>query len=304
MPLLDDLLTKGYLPENMPPAFQSGRMSEFLTAITSSSYLSSKANQVRPATYNASRRGLARRTFAAVHPTTAYDLAKFASAKWQLMADFFAQSGFSLSTPSYVPNGDRALKIHSHSELESVKLRRLSRFRFIANTDIARFYHSIYTHSIPWAYHGKCEAKKDRKPASAQIWLNRADYILRCGQDGQSIGIPVGPDASRLFAETIGTAIDLKFQERCDVDDYHAVRHVDDVWIGANTHADAEKALWRYREAIRHFELDINDNKTKIYSENFRFSDGWPTEIAAQLDYAIKSPSRYVPESPTQNEVL
>lgn len=106
----------------------------------------------------------------------------------------------------------------------------------------------------------------------------------------------MGPDASRVFAEAICTAIDLEFRRRCDDVSCAVLRHVDDVWIGVHSHAVAERALWRYREAIRAFELDINENKTRIYSDDFRFSDGWPTEIQRQLEFAINTPDRRAPE--------
>ena len=78
---------------------------------------------------------------------------------------------------------------------------------------------------------------------------------------------------SRVFAELIGTAIDLEFMSRLDGIDCTVLRHVDDVWIGTHSHADAERALSRYREAIREFEMDINENKTGILAEDFSFSD-------------------------------
>lgn len=296
MPLKDDLLRKGYLPENMPPAFSSEEIADFFDANPGRAYLSNAGRPVRPAVYNASKRGMTRRTFAAVHPVTGHDLAEFVDTNWEEAIEFFSRSSFSLSAPRQIDNGDRALQITSHSELETARLDRLSQYRFIAATDISRFYHSIYTHSIPWAFHGKAVAKADRKVRSARVFFNRADHVLRCGQDGQTIGIPVGPDASRVFAETISTAIDLEFKQRCKVKNYTVVRHVDDVWIGANSHADAEQALSRYREAIREFELDINEAKTRIYAENFRFSDDWPTEIAMKFEFAIGSPDRQVPD--------
>lgn len=279
----------------MPPAFSSDGIADFFGAYPDT-YLSTTKRPVRAAAYNASKRGMTRRTFAAVHPVTGHDLAEFVSTRWEGMAEFFAKSNFSLSSPRQSDDGDRALIIGSHSELETVKLSRLSRYRFIATTDISRFYHSIYTHSIPWAFHGKVAGKADRNIRSAKVFFNRADHILRCGQDGQTIGIPVGPDASRAIAEIVSVAIDIEFQRRCDVQDYEIVRHVDDVWIGTNSYADAERALSRYREAIREFELDINENKTRIYSENFRFSDIWPTELTLKFQFAVDSPDRYAPE--------
>ena len=193
-------------------------------------------------------------------------------------------------------DGDRSLRINSHNELDKSKLSNLSHYRFIVATDISRFYHSIYTHSIPWAFHGRAAAKKDRNTRSSNIFLNRADYILRCGQDGQTIGIPVGPDASRVFAEIVSTAIDLEFEKRNKIDDLTIVRHVDDVLIGVNSHADAEEALSRYREAIREFELDINENKTRIYSNDYHFSEVWPNDVSMRFDFAINGPRRLIPE--------
>jgi hypothetical protein len=228
-----------------------------------------------------------------VHPMTAFDLAEFIGSRESELNQFLSSSSISLSTPLHTPDGERAVAISSHGELEKQRLVRLAGYRFIAKTDTSRFYHSIYTHSIPWAFHGKMAAKADRKVSSLTVFCNRLDQIVRKGQDDQTIGIPVGPDASRYIAELISVAIDREFTGRCDVSDYSAVRHVDDVWIGAQTHADAERALSRYRECLREFELDINENKTKIYAENFQFTDSWPTEISTRLQQAI-SASAYI----------
>ena len=228
--------------------------------------------------------------FSAVHPVTAHDTAEFVAARWEEITNFFRQGNTSFSTPEHDENANRALVVNSHMALEEEKYNRLSSYRYIARTDIARFYHSIYTHSIPWAYHGKRVAKADRTVNSAQVFFNRADALIRNGQDGQTVGIPVGPDVSRAFSELIGTAIDLEFMSRRDGIECTVLRHVDDVWIGTHSHSDAERALSRYREAIREFELDINENKTDIFSENFSFSDFWPSEISGQIEDAIVTP--------------
>lgn len=292
MPLKDDLLRKGYFPENLPPSFGTAAIADYFLANPHQGYLSQRERALRPAQYNASKRGLTRRVFAAVHPETAHDMAEFVASRWGDINAFFDGNAISFSVPHTDDDSDRALVIHSHLLLEEEKLKRLSSYRFIAATDVARFYHSIYTHSIPWAFHGKAASKADRRIQSATVYFNRADFVVRNGQDGQTVGIPVGPDMSRVFAEVIATAIDRVFQERLDDIDCVALRHVDDVWIGANTHADAERVLSRYREAIREFELDINESKTRIYSEDFTFSDFWPSELAQQLEFAIRTHGR------------
>lgn len=288
MTLKDDLLRIGYLPENLPPPFHTENIAKYF-ADNPSGYLSDIKQPLRSAVYNSSKRGISRRTFSAVHPITAHDLAEFLQARAPELDKLFAGNKESFSIPKYTPDGDRALEIPSHNQLEMERLKRLSGYRFVAKTDISRFYHSIYTHSIPWAFHGKAAAKKVRKPDADDIYFNRLDFILRQGQDGQTIGIPVGPDASRYVAELICNAIDTAFVTRCASDEITFIRHVDDIWIGAQSHADAERALWIYRSCLREFELDINENKTNIYAANFRFTDSWPSDVAFRIELAVNA---------------
>jgi len=170
MPLKEDLLRKGYLPENLPAAFSSGGIAAYFDAHPPPDFLSRHGSPVRPAVYNASKRGMTRRTFSLVHPVTGHDLAEFVSTRWDQIATFFGQSSYSLSVPSHTANADRALVICSHNELEKTRLARLSQYRFIAKTDISRFYHSLYTHSIPWAFHGKHAAKADQNAHSPEVF--------------------------------------------------------------------------------------------------------------------------------------
>jgi hypothetical protein len=294
MNLKRDLLTKGYLPENLPPTFRTEALGDYLNKRTE--WLTQKDAVTRATLYNASKRGLTRRAFSFIHPSTSHDLAEFISSRRGELDPVIKNSPFSLSAPRHTPLGDRALAIASYSELEDQRLTRLARYRFVARTDISRFYHSIYTHSIPWALHGKAPSKSDRRVNSSSVYGNRLDRILQQGQDGQTIGIPVGPDASRYVAEIIGVAIDNEFIKRNGTDQCSLLRHVDDVWIGADSHHEAESYLAKYREAIRHFELDINEAKTKIYASDFQYSDSWPTEIDSRIENAVNATNRRIPE--------
>lgn len=292
MTLKRDLLVRGHLPENLPPTFRTEGLGVHLAGRAD---LFSRT-PTRAASYNASKRGMTRRVFSFVHPGTAHDLADYVASRAGAIDGFMRTSPFSLSIPDHVPDGDRAVEIASHGQLEEQRLLRLAGHRFIARTDISRFYHSIYTHSIPWALHGRAAAKADRRSNSANVHGNRLDHILRQGQDGQTIGIPVGPDASRYVAEIVAAGIDAEFLSRGGAAGTTVLRHVDDVWIGADTHADAEAALWRYRESIRAFELDINEAKTRIYASDFPFSDSWPTDVSAKIEFALDSPARRISE--------
>ncbi|NKB20310.1 MAG: hypothetical protein GKS01_07425 [Alphaproteobacteria bacterium] len=289
MSLKDDLLRKGSLPADLPPPFTTEKIADYFLQSESKAYLSDKSSRLKSATYNQSKRGGTRRQFSVVHPIAAHDLSKFVETNWDVISDVFSNAKDSLSIPVHTPDGKRALEIKSHSELEKTRAARLSQFRFIVHVDISRFYHTIYTHTLPWAFHGKPNSKKDTNKNSKKVFLNRADFTIQKSQDGQTIGIPVGPDVSRVFAEILSIAIDHDFRRRCGKQKFQFIRHVDDVWIGANSREDADKALWRYRQAIREFELDINEEKTRISSSEFSFSSVWPTEITKRVEDALNT---------------
>lgn len=71
--------------------------------------------------------------------------------------------------------------------MEQARLVVRARAPLIVRTDINQFYGSIYTHSIPWALHGKATAKANRSPA---LLGNALDECVRNAQDGQTIGVP------------------------------------------------------------------------------------------------------------------
>lgn len=291
MTLQRDLLFKGYLPEGMAPFFTSKGIAECLSKLKPKDYLTKGNVRQRASPYSASKRGLTRRVFSVMHPVTAYDCAKFVDRHLAQFGEAFGRSAISLSKPVHESGTERAVSISSHSQFEEVRMERLAPYRFVVKTDISRFYHSIYTHSVPWAMHGKAASKADTLANSTKVVFNKLDQIIRNGQDGQTIGIPVGPDVSRYIAELISSAIDAEFSKNPGVESYEAIRHVDDVYIGAHTHADAEKLLWRYREAVREFELDINETKTRIYSSDFRFADAWPVDLSEKIRSAFQARS-------------
>lgn len=210
------------------------------------------------------------------------DCAIFFSKYRSEVFEHFQSTDDSLSVPKFNNDG-RPASITSHTDLHRIRRQRLATSRFIVRTDISRYFHSICTHSIPWALHGKTEAKKDRKVESASVFGNRLDYIVRQAQDGQTVGIPVGPDFSRFTSEIIGKAIDARFRDQHG-DQCNVIRHVDDVFIGADDLDEANHRLTGMRDAIRHFQLDLNDNKTTIVETNHDLEPFWPVRIRREIE--------------------
>ncbi|SNB85411.1 hypothetical protein SAMN06265338_1542 [Rhodoblastus acidophilus] len=205
------MLEDGFFPENLPPVFSITNLHEAaIKPLKSGEYLTEKPTE--GARYNASKRGGQRRVFTMPNPVFMIDAAIFFTKFCGEIDEHMSGSPESSSYPRFEPVEGRPIKISSFPEFHKRRRHDLSLSRYIVRTDISRFYHSIYTHAIPWALHGKAAAKKDRKPTSPSIYGNQLDWLLRQAQDGQTVGIPVGPDFSRIISEIIGSAIDKEFR--------------------------------------------------------------------------------------------
>jgi hypothetical protein len=142
--------------------------------------------------------------------------------------------------------------------------------------DIRAFFHSIYTHAIPWALHGKSFAKQNR---GTQHYGNLIDLLCRNAQDGQTIGLPVGPDSSRLIAEVIASAIDQELGRNVEVSSRVASRYVDDYTISADSGTSGDSLIAALRQAAAAFELELNNEKSAIFSTATRHDGAWKQEV-------------------------
>lgn len=145
--------------------------------------------------------------------------------------------------------------------LYDMKVGKSAGYRYMLRTDLSRFFPTIYTHSVPWAIHTKSVAKNNRKPTNR--WFgNYLDLDLRQCQDGQTIGIPIGPDTSHMIAEAVATAVDVEFSKH--LKKWPAgFRYVDDYFLFFDTAEEAERALAALIRALKSFELQINFEKTR-----------------------------------------
>ena len=147
-------------------------------------------------------------------------------------------------------------------------------------SDISRFYSTIYTHVIPWALHGKAWCKAHlHTPALNSSTGNMLDVSVRKGQENQTIGIPIGPDTSRIISELIGIAIDEKLEQMIEIDHGRIFRNVDDWFIGFDGAGEAEDAIAFLANACKEYELELNSEKTKILLPTEAIEPVWPTEL-------------------------
>jgi hypothetical protein len=152
------------------------------------------------------------------------------------------------------------------------KLELRSRFPIILKLDIKNYYRSIYTHSIPWAIYGKGYAKTHIREDNLG---NKLDRAVQYGQDGQTIGIPTGPDTSFIISEIILCRIvdGLISDEHIKQDRF--IRYYDDIEYGCEDEGEAHKVLSVFEDALRDFELEINPEKVEMLSGPSSIESAW-----------------------------
>ena len=152
------------------------------------------------------------------------------------------------------------------------KLTLRSRFPLILKLDVKNYYRSVYTHSIPWAIHGKKYAKTHIKK---NILGNLLDRAVQQGQDGQTIGISTGPDTSFIISEILLCRIIDELVKRRSIRADRFVRYYDDIEYGCETEEEAYRVLTAFEDALRSYELETNPEKVQILSGPKQLESPW-----------------------------
>jgi hypothetical protein len=187
-----------------------------------------------------------------------------------------ANSALSMTRLQHVTGSERGLQHqYDFDALDQERIVRSSASRFLLKADLSRFYHSLYTHSIPWALHSKEVAKANRSPAA--LYGNAIDAAVRNTQDGQTLGIPVGPVTSDLISELLGVALDVELAKVRP--GLKGLRYVDDYYLFFGTRSDAEAALADLHSVANHFAVEINPLKTKISELPEPVQPAWKADL-------------------------
>lgn len=144
-------------------------------------------------------------------------------------------------------------------QLEEDEIRWMTGTQYVVHADVASCFPSIYTHSIPWALHGKATSKKLKSiTALAGNLLDKCTQITR---DQQTNGLLIGPHSSNIISEIILTKIDAELQAK----GFERIsRHIDDYTFYAEDFAQAESFVKELGLCLRGFEMSLNDKKTRI----------------------------------------
>ncbi len=144
-------------------------------------------------------------------------------------------------------------------QLEEDEIRWMAGAQYVVHADVASCFPSIYTHSIPWALHGKAASKKSKGVTA--LTGNMLDKCTQNTRDKQTNGLLIGPHSSNIISEIILTKIDAELQAKGHK---KLARHIDDYTFYADTFDQAEKFVKDLGMCLRGFEMSINDKKTSI----------------------------------------
>ena len=287
---VEALLARGYFPKELPPPFTTAPFASNIVNIAPQweayeAGLTAHQRRAYPPVsrytrFDMARKGHSRRMLGAPNPVNFYHLTSAIADHQDEFEAISARSPISLTSAEITISGKRAVTMPKLSLLGEKRIQAYATARAILQTDVLSFYHAIYTHSVPWALHGKKVAKRNHSVTDPTVYGNRIDALLRACQDGQTVGIPVGPDSSRIISELILCAIEQQIGADHFARRVGGYRYMDDFFLCFASHVDAESFLAALREAVLGFDLQLNASKTQIIDALAFNEEGWPGEIA------------------------
>lgn len=271
--VLMGLLDYGLFAEKIPPCFTSSGLTDFVAEKMGEvldeadgdvlkKVLDKRAHDYMR--YEALRESNIPRHMGVPHPES-YAIQALAIAKhWQAIATHCNQPNpaFSRIYVRHTGSGrifEMNYKGSERFRLEEDEQKWMSGAQYVVTADIATCFPSIYTHSIPWALHGKPAAKKNS--GLNGLAGNLLDKCTQNTRDRQTNGLLIGPHASNIISEIILTQIDTDLQKKGYI---KVKRHIDDYRFYAVSFKEAEHFIRDLGIALRSYEVFLNEKKTKI----------------------------------------
>jgi hypothetical protein len=261
MVMTSHFVRRGMLPKELPPNFTSELYARALKPATPPPFAADKT-WVNLTQHSLARPGGVRRVLAIPHPIGHYRISAEIASLWPRLRRHFDRSTMSRSLPLLRPQNQRAAgPKFTGDDAVYEKARCRATARYLLRADVAEYYRSLYTHSIPWALEGKDYVKSVLRNTSA-LWSSGLDAATQRGQHGQTNGIPCGPDTSFILGEVVLTAVDVELQRKLPF--ARGYRYYDDYELAVGTLGEAEEALHHLQDELEKFNLQLNAAKTKI----------------------------------------
>ncbi|MCW8959975.1 MAG: RNA-directed DNA polymerase [Ignavibacteriaceae bacterium] len=148
------------------------------------------------------------------------------------------------------------------------------KYNKLVKLDVSKCFDSIYTHSIGWAVIGK-DTQKESLHLNNGTFPDQFDRLMQHMNQGETNGIIIGPEFSRIFVEIILQAIDREVSHKLGVRskpllhgrDYEVFRYVDDYFIFVNDDSDSTLIVEELQHTLRKYKLYLNTSKSVVYEK-------------------------------------
>lgn len=181
---------------------------------------------------------------------------------YSMPAIFTAVSKGSFSSASQISD---YVRMTEKDILETIALE--PEYNYLIKTDIQNCYGSIYTHSIAWAIHGIDKAKNGRNNYKKFIG-NRLDKLFQNANNGETVGLPIGPIISDVVYELIMKSIATELEHNTKDIDYICFQFKDDLWFLLKKGANKERLLFELSSILQRYKLSLNRQKLEVIQIN------------------------------------
>ncbi|NVO74244.1 antiviral reverse transcriptase Drt4 [Photobacterium damselae] len=282
--LKDSLLRHNYFPlqknknEELPNIFNSDLLTPNIADKLCK--ISLRSGGYDHCTYNVTRFNNVHRSLAIPHPLPYSYLVKEIASNWDKL-EHIENNENSIIRPSVHPDGRIIVMTYEQPNKQKKCYHQcVNGKKFIVRSDIANFYPSIYTHSIPWALMGVQEAKNNQRDGFA----NKLDYYQRMMKRNETIGIAIGPGTSNMISEIILFEVDKLLTDN----GYNFSRAIDDYTAFCSTYEEAESFVRDLSEALSTYGLLLNIKKTEIKKLPKPTTVDWISDIGSRLSQRKK----------------
>lgn len=147
------------------------------------------------------------------------------------------------------------------------------KYQHLVKFDISKCFDSIYTHSIVWALYNK-EIVKHNLGWSENTFAGEFDRFMQNINFGETNGILIGPEFSRIFAELIFQKIDKSVESKLQIEHnlhigqhYECYRYVDDFFLFYNEDSVRDLIMDLFRLELKEYKMSLGESKTKVFDK-------------------------------------
>ncbi|QFR49379.1 RNA-directed DNA polymerase [Sulfurimonas lithotrophica] len=156
-----------------------------------------------------------------------------------------------------------------HRFFESYEYQRCEKkFDKLYKFDINKCFDSIYTHTIAWALLNKEIVKDNLNTKLDATFAGKFDKLMQNMNYGETNGILIGAEISRIFAELILQSIDKKVKSNLETKSclhkthYEIFRYVDDYFVFYDDERVKNIVTETFKHELKEYNLYVSDTKT------------------------------------------